>query len=440
MKKSSLILFLYLSALPVTAQITVSPTETNVYSQGATSVLLTFGNLGARRPAEPTWCGALIPAAPDIGMKCDPTVIFGRLPVRYNQSRLSGTNAYTDVMSVPPSVARRAYLDASDGSRSTFFYVRRFILPSGGLDEYVAVTLRLAGNGAAVPLSITNVRLLWDGGNKTVPFIKSGENLPRITAEVFYTGSGRLIGRWELVTPGETAPEQRDLLPESSLPVEERRTRKRFSQVKRFNIFLPPHGRTVIAGPENEKIEKTVNGMYLLLLRIEETQDGLNQSNLQAVNAGQGVVNSGGVAGFAMPVLRYYVGAGGEAVIDEFNALDNRLAPADQAEFAPSQSIVFTWPAVAQVRYYRLIVENAAGAEVFSAVLLRRTHSYRAPSWLLSQATGDVLRWRIVALDHKGAMISETPLRIIRRLSELTSLQGFHKSENQTVKLILPNF
>src|SRR6266545_1349556 len=136
------------------AQITVSPSETTVYSQGATSVLLTFGNLGARRPAESTWCGALIPATPDLGMKCDPSVIFGRLPVRYNQSRLSGNNAYTDIMSVTPSVARRAYLDAARGSTATFFYVRRFVLRNGGgPDEYVPVTLRLGGNGAAVPFS-----------------------------------------------------------------------------------------------------------------------------------------------------------------------------------------------------------------------------------------------------------------------------------------------
>ena len=396
------------------AQITVSPGETTVYSQGATSVLLTFGNLGARRPIESTWCGALIPAVPDLGMKCDPTVIFGRLPVRYNQATLSGTNAYTDIMSVTPSVARRAYLDAARGANGSFFYVRRFVLPGGGgPDEFVPVTLRLGGNGAAVPFSITNVRLLWDGGNKTVPFVKSGEALPRITAEIFYTGSGRLIGRWEIVKPGETQPSQRDLLPEGSLPAEERGTQKRFAQVKRFNVFLPPVGRTVIPGPESQRIEKNTNGMYLLLFRIEAVTDGLNQSSLQTVNAGNGILNSGGASGFAMPTLRYYVGTGG-AQVDEFNALDYQLAPADMAEFGVTQQVVFTWPQVLQAKYYRLMVEHASGAEVFSAVVLRDTRSYRAPSWLLSRATTDQLRWRVVAVDDKGAKLSETPVRTLR--------------------------
>lgn len=406
------------AGLAAAQTITVSPSEVTVYSQGATSVLLTFGNLGDRRPAEATWCGALVPAAPDIGFKCDPSVIFGRLPVRYNQSRLSGNNAYTDIMSVTPSVARRAYLDAARGSTATFFYVRRFTSPAGGPDEYVPVTLRLGGNGAGVPFSITNVRLLWDGGNKTVPFVKSGEALPRITAEIFYTGSGRLIGRWELVKPGETTPTQRDLLPEATLPVEERGTQRRFSQVKRFNIFLPPVGRTTIPGPENERIEKTLDGMYLLLFRIESVTDGLNQSDLQAVNAGQGVVDSGGVAGFAMPVLRYYVGTGGAAQIDEFNSVDYQLAPADQSEFRTNQTVLFTWPSVQQTKYYRLVIESAAGVEILSAVLLNDTRTYSAPSWLSKQASGDLFRWHVVAYDANGKKLSETAFRTLRRVKE----------------------
>lgn len=419
MTKYTIILaILMASAMSATAQtITVSPSETTVYSQGATSVLLTFGNLGGRRPSESTWCGALIPAAPDIGMKCDPSVIFGRLPVRYNQSRLSGTNAYTDIMSITPSVARRAYLDATRGSTATFFYVRRFVLPSGGPDEYVPVTLRLGGNGAGVPFSITNVRLLWDGGNKTVPFVKSGEALPRITAEIFYTGSGRLIGRWEIVKPGETAPTQRDLLPEASLPVEERGTQRRFTQVKRFNVFLPPVGRTTVPGPDNQRIEKIVDGMYLLLFRIEAVADGLGRSDLQAVNAGQGTLNSGGASGFAMPVLRYYVGTGG-AQVDEFNAIDYQLAPADLAEFGASQQVVFTWPAVPQATYYRLTIEDATGAEILSAVLLRDTRSYRAPSWLLSPANTNPLRWRVTAFDANRVKLTETVTRRLRRVTD----------------------
>lgn len=80
--------------------IQVSPSSVNAYSQGATSVLLTYGGVVNKQPAEATWCGALISAAPNLGMMCDPATVFGRLPARYNQSRLSGNNAYTDIMSI----------------------------------------------------------------------------------------------------------------------------------------------------------------------------------------------------------------------------------------------------------------------------------------------------------------------------------------------------
>ena len=410
------ILFVCVCAARGHAQtITVSPSEATVYSQGATSVFLTFGNLGSRRPVDSTFCGALVPAAPDIGMKCDPATIFGRLPVRYNQSRLSGNNAYTDIMSVTPSVARRAYLDAAHGATASFYYVRRFTSTTGGADEFVPVTLRLSGNGAAVPFSLTTVRLLWDGGNKTIPFVKSGEHLPLITAEIFYTGTGRLIGRWEIVKPGEEGPTQRDLLPQSSLPVEERGTQHRFSEVKRFNIFLAPGGRALIPGPEDSRIEKTVEGKYLLLLRIEAAQDGLNRSDLETVNAGLGAVDSGGVAGFDMPVLRYYIGTGGDSTADQFNAADIALAPADETQFTPAQNILFGWPIVAEAKYYRLEIADLNGNEIFSAILLRDTHTYRAPARLFADGGNGVLRWRVTAFGTGSKPLNETPPRTLRR-------------------------
>src|SRR5882672_578787 len=133
----------------------VNPTGVNVNPNTGTTVFLTFGQItGALRPAEATWCGELIPAAPDLGLKCDPATIFGSLPARYNLSRSSGNLGFTDVMSIPPSVARRAYQAAIDGADSRFFYVRRFANFGGGPDEYVNVTCRLASGGARTPFAL----------------------------------------------------------------------------------------------------------------------------------------------------------------------------------------------------------------------------------------------------------------------------------------------
>ena len=94
------------------AAISRDPNGVNVNAQGATTVFITFGALNQQVPVEATWCGELIPAAPDIGFKCDPATLFGRLPLRVDQSRLNG-NVFTDIMSIPPSVARRAWQAAA---------------------------------------------------------------------------------------------------------------------------------------------------------------------------------------------------------------------------------------------------------------------------------------------------------------------------------------
>ncbi|MEW6210058.1 MAG: hypothetical protein AB1631_16950, partial [Acidobacteriota bacterium] len=190
-----LILFFFFAPVAAAQNIRVTPSTVNAYSQGATTVYLTFTGVVNKRPVDACWCGDLISAAPDIGMKCDPATVFGCLPVRYDQSRLGGNSTYTDIMSIPASVARRAYADAASGAEATFFYVRRFVSLTGGPDEFVPVTIRLSGNGAAVSFSITDVNLVW-GVNKPVLLVKADEKLPRIEAEIKYTGAGRLKGRW----------------------------------------------------------------------------------------------------------------------------------------------------------------------------------------------------------------------------------------------------
>jgi len=62
---------LLFSCLATTAfaqgEIRVNPTNVNVYSQGSTTIFLTYGNLGDYRPAQTAWCGDLQPATPAVG-------------------------------------------------------------------------------------------------------------------------------------------------------------------------------------------------------------------------------------------------------------------------------------------------------------------------------------------------------------------------------------
>ncbi len=393
--------------------IQVSPNSLNAYSQGATSVLLTFGGLINKRPAEATWCGALIPAAPDFGLTCDPATLYGRLPLRYNQSTTSGINGYTDIMSITPQIARRAYLDAVNGNRSTFFYVRRFTSTVGGPDEFVPVTIRLTGNGAGVPLSLTEVKLTW-GVGRPVLFVKTSEKLPRIEAEITYTGTGRLKGRWELVKPGESPPDSRDLLTEATLPIEERGTQRRYTEMSRFNLYLPPTGKIVLAGPEVWRVDESLNGLYQVLLRIEASDDKQGDTDLVSVGAGPGVVHGGAVAGFSLPVLKYYVSNGSSSSPAIVANNLHLIGPDDQAMLSPNKPIDFTWSLIEKALTYRFEVEDLQSAPVISAILPTGNGSYRAPPWFQNRVGDRIVRWRVTAFDSDGHQLSNTEWRALR--------------------------
>ncbi|MCY7375910.1 MAG: hypothetical protein LH472_08040 [Pyrinomonadaceae bacterium] len=387
------------------AQVTVSPDNIAAYSQGATSAYLTFGNVVDLRPAEATWCGEIVPAAPDIGFRCDTTTVFGVLPARYDQSRLNGSR-YTDIMSITPTVARRAYTEAVQGNDSRFFYVKHFVGTNGNPDQFVPVTIRLSGNGAGVPFSLTAVKLNWQNGEKVVPFIKPTEKLPKITAEIRYTGTGRLKGRWELVKPGEDLPERRDLLSEAALPVEERGTQKRYALLNRFSVNLPPGGKYVLPGPENWRIDKTVEGMYLLLFRVEAS-DAPNSAS----NTGADTIPTGAVAGFPMPTLRYYIGNSSGTGIRQITKTN---LTAD--EFDASQlPIILRWKDVEGAKLFRLEMRDEADRRVFSAIIPSPTRQYQLPSFVRELAAAKALKWQFVAVDAAGKTLAESEFVEVNR-------------------------
>jgi hypothetical protein len=413
--RSLCLTLLALIATDAVAGISRDPNGVNVNSQGATTVFITFGGLSDQVPVEATWCGELMPAAPDIGMKCSPATLFGRLPIRFDQSRLAaGGSAFTDLMSIPPSVARRAYQAAARGEVSTFFYVRRFVSTVGGPDEYVFVTCRLTGGGARVPLALLDVQLAFAIDEPVISVERSGE-LPAVEARIAYNGTGRLKGRWEVVFPGDEAPSDRDLLTEASLPIDERPLQRRYTEVERFNVFLPPTGTITLPGPDPARLPSTVGGLYRILLRIEATADKEGDSSLAKAAAGEGIIHSGAVAGFPLPTLRYFVGSASD--VAAMAAADLALlAPGDEAEVASGTALEFSWipsrgGGAQGVRLYRLEVETADAEAVLAAVVQPGIGVYRAPAFRLGEHVGATLRWRVVALGVAGKELAATAWR-----------------------------
>jgi len=403
-----------LGSQPIGAQVRVSPTGVSVNAMGATTVFLTFGGVGTKTPAEAFWCGELIPATPALGRRCDPATLFGQLPARSDLSRRSGTGAFTDIMSIPPSVARRAYQAAARGSTSTFFYVRRFV-SAGAPDEYVVVTCRLTGGGAHVPLALTDVRVAFDPP-ASVLRVGTNDSLPPIEARISYNGTGRLVGRWEVVLPGEEMPSETDLLTEATLPLEERARQRRYTPIERFNIFLPPNGRITLPGPTPSSLPTDAEGTYLVLLRIEATDDREADSDLGAAGAGSGVVHSGGVAGFPMPVLRYVVGTSEDGAVAASAAATpiRLLGPVDGLTLDPDSTARVQWSSVWGAVGYRVELVAEDGEHLLDALTGSATTRYDVPPMVRASAGSRRVRWRVVALDLAGAVVRRSPWRSIR--------------------------
>lgn len=399
---------LVLLASPAGAQIQRHPTGVNVNASGATTVFVTFGNLQGKVPVEATWCGSIVPAAPAIGFRCDPGSIFGNLPIRLDRSRVSGQDGFTDIMSIPPSVARRAYQAAQAGEASEFYYVRRFVDPGGAApDEYVTVTCRLTGGGARTPFALTDVRVEFDTKDPVLP-LRAGDLPPPLRATIAYNGTGRLRGRWEIVFPGEEPPTSQDLLTEATLPVELRGTQRRFTELSRFNIFLPPTGEMILPGPDPDALPTHIDGLYLVLLRIEATADKEGDSDLGAAGAGAGVAHSGAVAGFPLPPLRYYVG-GGSGIGRSASSLE-LLFPVADGLVPAGAAIDFSWQEAGGAVLYRLEVEDDT-QPVLSALIHPGVGAYRAPPWLADRLSEGSFRWRVVSLDPSGRSIETTGWR-----------------------------
>lgn len=407
----TLLTILALPAVCANAQIRVNPTGVSTNAMNATTVFLTFGGLQSQVAVESFWCGELLPAhPPDRGVRCDPATLYGRLPLRHNLSKLSGTGALTDVMSIPASIARRAYQDAERGMRGTFFYVRQFTSTANGASEFVAVTCRLTGGGANVPFALTNVTLAFSS-NAPVEFVPSGAAPPATVARITYNGSGNLRGRWEVVMPGEERPANVDLQTEASLPPERRGLQKHYAELSRFNVLLPPGNAFELPGPDAARLPTGADGTYYLLLRIEATDDRAGDSNLSAAGAGSGIVHNGGVAGFPMPVLRYIVGTNTRGF--ESRGALRSVWPSESATIR-ADSVLVRWSTAVAASYSRVDFETEQGEVLLSAIVREGQMWYELPPIIAAKAGGSKVRWRVSTYNAKGARVERGPWNSFR--------------------------
>lgn len=417
---------LLLGLLPARAVVTVNPNGVNVRASGPTTVFLTFQGLDAGEQAvEAFWCGAVQPGvvggAVATADPCVPGTLYGRLPLRHDQARVSNSGVFTnltDIMTIPATVARRAYQDAAAGQASDFFYVRRFSGGPGG-DRFVVVTCRMSAAGARTPLALLDVRLQFEGAtaNAVLPAVArtgQGGELPRFAARILYNGTGELRGRWELVQPGDPEPTEEDLLTEATLPPELRGTQRRWRLVERFQVFALPGGELTLPGPDPKRIALDADGPYKLLLRVEASDDKEGLSN----TGGGRLAASGGVAGFALPVLRFYVGGADQVAALAAATAGPRpgarielLTPGVAALPAAGEALRFAWVDIDGGALYRLEVQGD-GVPLLAAFIKPLVSQYLAPAFLAEQPALE-RRWRVLALDAAGRVLAQSDWRAL---------------------------
>jgi hypothetical protein len=140
------------------------------------------------------------------------------------------------------------------------------------------------------------------------------------------------------------------------------------------------------------------------LLRIEATADKEGNSNTL-----DGTAISGGVAGFPLPVLRYYIGTPEATATVRANNVSSKitlLTPAPDTQIDSAESLVFSWIDIPYASVYQVEVRTPE-QDVLSAVLQGGQSRYVAPPWLADQA-GQELSWRVRALSSTGDELSAT--------------------------------
>ncbi|MES2973445.1 MAG: hypothetical protein V4757_07540 [Pseudomonadota bacterium] len=283
-----------------------------------------------------------------------------------------------ETVSIPQAYASLAL---SRPGPPVLYFVREF--DGSG---YAVVQMTVVGNSLAAPLTLTDVRMAFLVGPARRPTaaVEPGQRPPPSVAEIRYSGSGVLRGRWEVVEPGREPPEPGDLVTEASVPFANRGLQRRYTVVERFEQVLGVAGRYDLKGPDPARLPVRQTGTYLLLLRIE------------AVPARQPGLAAGaehGAAGFALPVLAYSVGTG----IDSSSVLASRIITLLPAGTSGPPAIA--WQPVEQAHIYRVEFADAAGQLVGSRFQRADEPLRYQLGGALAMRVRNAARWRVRAFD-----------------------------------------
>jgi hypothetical protein len=308
--------------------------------------------------------------------------------------------------------------------------------PSGSPITFTTASGGTSAGAANDPIAFSLVKLVFGESEtgKVQAFYQRNDPIEAFGAQLTYSGSGTLRGRWEVVYPGEPLPSELDLVPEASLPISLRQQQQRFFLVDRVQTFLSPLGRIFLKGPDPARLPKNLPGRYLILLRIEATPGPSGTEN--------------GKAGFAFPMLAYTIqesnvretpaqakaraaltvnawsvadfsslgeigrgtvridgsslkpSAVGQGFVGLAPAPIGLMLPQAAGSIARDKPLTFSWADIPDAAQYRFELATAAGRPLLVTVVAPGVATYTAPPLLRDDVPpGTLVQWRVLAIN-----------------------------------------
>lgn len=338
------------------AALRVSPNTYNVNAGHGQKVLARIENDSGQFTVRGrgTFCFTFSPAT-----GCDPPNVLGFQSVASSNFPSGFVDGFDVNISISALILNKVQvLMQQDASRALFFFVIELV-PAAGVDLgnganvpfFVQVNFRMfGGSSAGKALSITRIKLtsVLPGKPEVRNTIINEENrtLGEFCLEIWYTGSGRVDGSWQLVTNNHPAPEKRDLMTEASLPENERRLQRNFLEVKQIRTYFGPKGYVKLTLPFSA-IPTDLRGLMLLFPRFEASRDRL--SNVTGGNSliGNTFVRTGLTMEGTVPTMRVLNAITGEP----YQFLTNAKAGIADAGNGQPRRLIVTWTAMTDKRY-----------------------------------------------------------------------------------------
>lgn len=275
-----------------------------------TGVFISYVMKGADAPTRGYFCSQLLPGVTPLDQfpsnPCERGSELNVDPV--SQFNMVSATSARETLTVPGDVSLHMYQRLRPLGKTEFYVVRRFTgAAAGGVAggrTFIAIPLRLSGSPSQMPLTLSKVELAfqYNGGRQPMRVVQRDASVGPVVATVDYQGTGVLKGRWEVVQPGDPEPTVLDLTAQASLDPELQLQQQRYLEVGTFEHALYAGRRVLVPGPPPEALPTSQPGRYLVLWRPEATASNASQMGARVTD-----LPSGGMAGFPMPTLTYYV-------------------------------------------------------------------------------------------------------------------------------------